>query len=65
MLTVDCGASSHAVNGGASVGVVDLSYPSNSGGTMVANGTTNPRYWTTIFNNNNAVNRAYAVCVPN
>jgi hypothetical protein len=64
-LTVDCGASSHAVGGGAAVGVEDLSYPSDSGGTIVANGTVNPRHWTTTFNNNNAVNRSFAVCVPN
>jgi len=64
LLTIDCGASSHAVNGGARVGTEDLSYPSDSGGTFVANGTTNPRYWTTTFTNSSSGNRAFAVCVP-
>jgi len=31
----------------------------------VANGTTNPRYWTTTFTNSSSNNRAFAVCSPN
>jgi S-layer homology domain/Collagen triple helix repeat (20 copies) len=64
-LTIDCGDSSHAVGGGARVGSQDLSYPSESDGTFVANGTVNPRYWTTTFTNSSTNNRAFAVCSPN
>ena len=64
-LTIDCGASNHAVGGGASVGSEDLSYPSDSAGAFVADGTVNPRYWTTTFTNSSSGNRAFAVCSPN
>ena len=64
-LTVDCGSGSHAVGGGARLGSQSLSYPSDSSGTFVANGTVNPRYWTTTFTNSASGNRAFAVCQDN
>jgi hypothetical protein len=64
-LTVDCGSGNHAIGGGARVGVLSIDFPSDSSGTMVANGTTNPRYWTTNFGSSSSNNRAYAICSPN
>jgi hypothetical protein len=64
-LTIDCGSGNHGVSGGARVGAQELSYPSDSSGTFVANGTTNARYWTTTFSNSSTNNRAFAVCSPN
>ena len=63
----DCGAGNHVTGGGGIQGSsgsgLDASYPSNSTGTAVTGA--NPRYWTATFSNNNAGNKAYAICVPN
>ena len=65
-VTVDCGATSHAISGGSANSSAETKdFPSDSGGNVVATGTTNPRFWTTEFTNSNSGNRAFAVCVPN
>jgi hypothetical protein len=63
----DCGATSHVVSGGAfaASGNVTSSYPSDSAGNPVSVGSTNPRYWTATFTNNDSSSIAFALCVPN
>jgi hypothetical protein len=64
-LTIDCGSGKHAVAGGAKAGPQNKSFPSTSNGTFAANGSTNPRYWTTTFNSSSSSNRAFAICESN
>jgi hypothetical protein len=65
--TADCGATSHVVSGGAfaASGNETSSYPSDSAGNPVSVGSTNPRYWTARFTNNDSSSIAFALCVPN
>ena len=39
-------------------------YPSTSNGAVVAAGSTNPRYWTAVFESGSGGGTAFAICVP-
>ncbi len=74
-VTVDCGAGNHADGGGgastfftgsggnASTNLAGT-FPSNSAGTGVSNGSTNPEFWTAVFFAADPSNTVFALCRP-
>lgn len=69
-ITVDCTAGFHAIGGGffstTNKDVTSGSYPSDGVG-AVADGTSNPRYWTALWTSTDpaaASRTVYAICVP-
>ena len=67
--TADCGATSHAVGGGGrsddANDTLVSSFPSNSLGAPVGVGSTNPRFWTAVWEGAQGNHTAFALCVPN
>jgi hypothetical protein len=61
----DCGTGFHATGGGGEgTKALQQSYPSDGLGTPALSGSTNPQYWTAVFQSV-GINTAFALCVPN